>query len=88
MIGARRIVGRESFWPGLGVAGFVASVALQAVQSTVPEDHSAYFGGWTLNRELSSIASHARWARRTRARRRWWPRTRWCSRRRVRRPWR
>ena len=55
MLGTRRIVGRGSFWPGLGVAGFVASVALQAVQSTVPEDHSAYFGGWTLNRELSSI---------------------------------
>ena len=55
MLGARRIVGRGSFWPGLGVAGFVASVALQAVQSTVPENHSAYVGGWTLNRELSSI---------------------------------
>ena len=54
MLGSRRIVGRGSFWPGFGVAGFVASVALQAVQSTVPEDHSAYFGGWTLNRELSS----------------------------------
>ena len=42
------------FWPSLGVAGLVASMAVQAVQPTVADDHSAYFGGWTLNRELSS----------------------------------
>lgn len=54
MFGVRRTVGRESFWAGLGVAGLVASVVLQASQSPAPKDHSAYFGGWTLNRELSS----------------------------------
>ena len=53
MYGVRRILG-DLFWPSLGVAGLVASMALQAVQSTVPDDHSGYFGGWTLNRELSS----------------------------------
>jgi hypothetical protein len=53
MFEIRRIVGRESFWPGLAAAGFVASVALQA-QANVPADHSAYFGSWTLNREMSS----------------------------------
>jgi hypothetical protein len=35
------------------VACLVASTALQALQP-VTDDHSAYFGGWTLNRELSS----------------------------------
>jgi hypothetical protein len=54
MFGVSRLIGRESIWLGLGVAGFVASVGLQAAQSPVPEDHSGYFGGWTLNRELSS----------------------------------
>jgi hypothetical protein len=42
------------FWPSLRVAGLVASMAVQAVQATVADDHSAYFGGRTLNRELSS----------------------------------
>jgi hypothetical protein len=51
----RHVVGRESFWLSLAAAGFVASVALQA-QPTAPGDHSAYFGGWTLSRELSSTS--------------------------------
>src|SRR6476619_4295095 len=56
MSNARSIVAQRSFWPNLAWAGFVASVVLQGAQSTVPVDHSAYFGAWTLNRELSSAA--------------------------------
>ena len=55
MFGAKRVVDHWSLWLAIGVAGFVTSVALQAAQSTVHEDHSAYFGGWTLNRDLSSL---------------------------------
>jgi hypothetical protein len=53
MCDVRRMLGAVFLWPILGAATVVASVALQA-QPRVPEDHSAYFGGWTLNRELSS----------------------------------
>ena len=53
MCDVRRMLGAAFPWPILGAATVVASVALQA-QPRVPEDHSAYVGGWTLNRELSS----------------------------------
>lgn len=53
MCEVRRMLGAVFRWPILGAATIVASVALQA-QPLAPEDHSAYFGGWTLNRELSS----------------------------------